>query len=85
VTSSGADFENFGRRIEALTPWLDQVVIIGGWAHRLYRLHPSAQQLDYRRSSFSRKASSAPSSSLMYGTRAGVAIESLISMGVLPL
>ena len=25
----------------------DQVVIIGGWAHRLYRLHPLAQPLDY--------------------------------------
>jgi hypothetical protein len=47
VTSSGADFENFGLLVEALTPWLDQVVIIGGWAHRLYRLHPSAQELDY--------------------------------------
>lgn len=47
MTSFSADFENFGRLIEALTPWLDQVVIIGGWAHRLYRFHPSAQELDY--------------------------------------
>jgi hypothetical protein len=23
------------------------VVIIGGWAHRLHRLHPAAQTLDY--------------------------------------
>jgi Nucleotidyltransferase len=42
-----ADIEYFARLIEALDPWLDQVVIIGGWAHRLYRLHPLAQPLDY--------------------------------------
>jgi hypothetical protein len=39
--------DHFARLIEALDPWLGQVVIIGGWAHRLYRLHPMAQQLDY--------------------------------------
>lgn len=42
------DVEYFARLIEALDPWLDQVVIIGGWAHRLYRLHPLAQPLDYQ-------------------------------------
>jgi hypothetical protein len=31
----------------ALEPWLDRVVIVGGWAHQLYRLHPHAQELDY--------------------------------------
>jgi hypothetical protein len=39
--------EDFARLIDALQPWLDQVVVIGGWAHRLYRLHPRAQSLDY--------------------------------------
>jgi len=42
-----SDVEYFARLVEALEPWLDQVVIIGGWAHRLYRLHPLAQPLDY--------------------------------------
>jgi hypothetical protein len=42
-----AELESFARLIEALDPWLDQVVIIGGWAHRLYRLDPRAQQLTY--------------------------------------
>lgn len=37
----------FGRLVAALEPWLDQVVIVGWWAHRLYRLHPAAQALDY--------------------------------------
>ena len=37
----------FVRLIEALEPYLDQIVLIGGWAHRLYRGHPAAQQLDY--------------------------------------
>jgi hypothetical protein len=45
--NSTTDLENFSRLIESITPWLDQVVIIGGWAHRLYRLHSSARQVDY--------------------------------------
>jgi hypothetical protein len=45
---NGARHPNpFGRLVAALEPWLDQVVIVGGWAHRLYRLHPGAQVLDY--------------------------------------
>lgn len=41
------DRESFKRLLTALAPWLDQVVVIGGWAHQLYRLHPNAQELDY--------------------------------------
>ena len=41
------DAEYFARLMEALDPWLDRLVIIGGWAQRLYRLHPLAQPLDY--------------------------------------
>ena len=37
MTIIAPDLEDFGRLVDALTPWLDQVVIIGGWAHRLYR------------------------------------------------
>ena len=37
----------FGRLLAALEPWLDQIVIVGGWAHRLYRQHPEAHALDY--------------------------------------
>jgi hypothetical protein len=47
MTSTGADLRAFARLIESLTPWLDQVVIIGGWSHRLHRLHPAAQTLNY--------------------------------------
>jgi hypothetical protein len=47
LTIATSDLENFGRLVDALTPWLDHVVIIGGWAHRLYRFHPFAQRLDY--------------------------------------
>lgn len=36
------DAASFARLIEALRPWLDHLVIIGGWAHRLHRLHPLA-------------------------------------------
>jgi hypothetical protein len=45
--AANPDIEHFARLIDTLHPWLDQVVIIGGWAHRLYRLHPLAQPLDY--------------------------------------
>jgi hypothetical protein len=41
------ELASFARLAIALEPWLEQVVIIGGWAHRLYRLHPQAQELDY--------------------------------------
>jgi hypothetical protein len=41
------DLDRFLRVAAALEPWLDQVVFVGGWAHRLYRLHPNAQELDY--------------------------------------
>jgi len=41
------EFASFARLVEALTPWLDQLVIIGGWAHRLHRLHPLARPLRY--------------------------------------
>jgi hypothetical protein len=33
--------------VTALDSWLDRVVIAGGWAHRLYHLHPAAQKLDF--------------------------------------
>jgi hypothetical protein len=39
--------EEFAQLVASLEPWLANVVIIGGWAHRLYRLHPSAQQVTY--------------------------------------
>lgn len=42
-----SDLDQFVRLAAALEPWLDKVVIVGGWAHRLYRLHPAAQSLTY--------------------------------------
>jgi hypothetical protein len=41
------DRESFQRLVAALAPWLDYVVVVGGWAHQLYRLHPHAQEVDY--------------------------------------
>lgn len=35
------ELAGFSRLITALDPWLDRVVIVGGWAHRLYHLHRS--------------------------------------------
>lgn len=42
-----SDRSGFIRLIAALDPWLDQIVIIGGWAHRLYRIDPRAQKLEF--------------------------------------
>ena len=47
MTNGVQDPEAFKRLVRALEPWLDQVVIVGGWAHQLYRLHPEALELDY--------------------------------------
>ena len=42
-----SDLGRFSELAVALEPWLDRVVIVGGWAHRLHRLHPRAQSLSY--------------------------------------
>ena len=36
------------KAIDALRPWRDSVVIVGGWAHQLYRRHPDATLPPYR-------------------------------------
>jgi hypothetical protein len=37
------DFDAFARLVAALRPWLGELVVAGGWAHRLHRLHPLAK------------------------------------------
>jgi len=41
------DLANFARLVEAIRPWLPQLIIVGGWAHRLYRFHPLATAQEY--------------------------------------
>lgn len=41
------DFAALARLIDALRPWLGQVVLVGGWAHRLHRFHPLAHPPAY--------------------------------------
>ena len=41
------DAAAFATLLDALDPYLSHVVIAGGWAHRLYRLHPLATPPDY--------------------------------------
>jgi hypothetical protein len=48
MMNGAQDPDAFKQLIVALEPWLDQVVIVGGWAHQLYRLHPEAQELEYQ-------------------------------------
>jgi hypothetical protein len=37
------DLEAFARLLAALRPWLGQLVVVGGWAHRLHRFHRLAK------------------------------------------
>lgn len=39
--------QSFARLVAALGPALPHIVFIGGWAHRLYHLHPYAQCTDF--------------------------------------
>lgn len=39
--------EAFARLVTALRPWLGQLVVVGGWAHRLHRLHRLANPPGY--------------------------------------
>lgn len=41
------DFEAFARLLTALRPWLGQLVVVGGWAHRLHRFHRLAKPPAY--------------------------------------
>ena len=43
-----SETQAFGRLVAGLSPWLGQLVFVGGWAFRLYRLHPDAQVPAYR-------------------------------------
>jgi hypothetical protein len=38
---------DFRRLVEALRPFLPDVVVVGGWAHQLFELHPLARQPDF--------------------------------------
>lgn len=42
------DLVAFARLIDAVRPWLGDLVIVGGWAHRLYRFTPLARSPGYR-------------------------------------
>ena len=47
MSEQDPELEAFSKFIVALEPWLGEVVLVGGWAHRLYRLDPRARKLDY--------------------------------------
>jgi len=41
------DMEAMARLLEALRPWSDRLVFVGGWAHRLHRFHKLAGHVPY--------------------------------------
>ncbi len=46
MSEQDPELEAFSKFIAALDPWLGEVVLVGGWAHRLYRLDSRARKLD---------------------------------------
>ncbi len=42
------DFASFARLVSAVDPWRGHLVLVGGWAHRLYRFHELANAPDYQ-------------------------------------
>lgn len=47
MTDARRDAKAFVRTVEALRPYLDDLVFIGGWAHYLYTLSPEAAPLGF--------------------------------------
>ena len=41
------DMEAMARLLDALRPWRDRLVFVGGWAHRLHRFHRLAGPVPY--------------------------------------
>lgn len=42
------DFAALARLIQAIEPWRAHLIVVGGWAHRLYRFHPKATVPPYQ-------------------------------------
>lgn len=42
------DLKSIAQLLDALRPWHRDLVIVGGWAHRLYRFHDKAARLSYQ-------------------------------------
>jgi len=44
MSEQDPELEAFSELIVAIEPWLGEVVLVGGWTHRLYRLDPRARK-----------------------------------------
>lgn len=42
------DLEAFAKLVQALAPWRQNLIFIGGWGHRLHRWHPRANRLGHQ-------------------------------------
>lgn len=47
MSTDSRDLEAFGRAMDALAPYLPNLVVVGGWAHFLYTLRPEASPLPF--------------------------------------
>jgi hypothetical protein len=48
VSAPRRDLHSFARTVEALRPYLDELVFVGGWAHFLYTTLPDATPLGFQ-------------------------------------
>ena len=48
MSAAEVDKVMFARAMKALGPYLGELVVIGGWAHRLYELHAMARPLGFQ-------------------------------------
>lgn len=42
------ELQAFAKLVQALAPWRQQLIFIGGWGHRLHRMDPRANRPDYQ-------------------------------------
>ncbi len=47
MSASNRELGSFARAVEALKPYLDELVFVGGWAHYLYTVLPEAAPLGF--------------------------------------
>ncbi len=47
MTTDPSDASLFAKLVVALEPYLDAVVVVGGWAHKLHAHHEAARSLDF--------------------------------------
>ena len=65
------DLDAIAKLAQALFPWRDHLVFIGGWAHRIHRFDPRANKLEYHPIEIGDNVTIGASSVVLAGTTVG--------------